>query len=204
MGKRRSGGRVGGSRTQRSLGAHRGPLWATLRLVETAQPSGGPWARARIRRRAWHSSPYEGCPRLRLMTSVRAWRTTRPGRDMTPKRTAFSRFLAHSFPKANCFIAEFRLKANVVMAHQAALAPNSPEGQPPTSQVFLQYAMDLFAFAASLPGPPDQLLRVKVPVGHPPKDFVPSSLRSLHDGGQVQRAGPAPAAAGSAAAPGWR
>ena len=78
--------------------------------ARAAQPPGGPWANARILRRAWPSSAYEGWPRLRLMTSFRAWRTTRPGRLMTPKRTAFSLLLTHSFPKANCFIAEFRLK----------------------------------------------------------------------------------------------
>ena len=68
-------------------------------------------------RRAAASTGYEGWPRLRLMTSVRAWRTTRPGREMIPKRTAFIRLLTHSPPRASRFIAEFRLKANAVMAH---------------------------------------------------------------------------------------
>ena len=40
-----------------------------------------------------------------------------PRKRDAPERTDFSRLLTHSLPKANCFIAEFRLKANAVMAH---------------------------------------------------------------------------------------
>ena len=114
--------------------ACRGRFLVAFGPVRAGQVNGGPWAKARMRRRAWHSSEYEGWPQLRLIISVRAWRTTRPGRDMTPKRTAFIRLLTHAPPRANRFIAEFRLKDSAVMAHQAALDPNCPEGSRPPAR----------------------------------------------------------------------
>ena len=53
---------------------------------------------------------------------------------MIPKRTAFRRFLFQSPPKANCFIAEFRLNASTTIAHHAALAPNLPDGNRPPAR----------------------------------------------------------------------
>ena len=99
--------------------------------------SGGAFARASILRRALTNSSYEGCPRPRRMVSPLACRTTRPARLMTPKRTAFNRLLTHSLPNTNRFTAEFRLNANTVIAHHAALAPNSPDGSlPPAKSSF--------------------------------------------------------------------
>ena len=68
-----------GSGHRPSAGARLGPVLVAFGPARAAQPPGGPWANARILRRAWPSSAYEGWPRLRLMTSFRAWRTTRPG-----------------------------------------------------------------------------------------------------------------------------
>ena len=86
---------------------------------------------ARMLCRAATNTGYEGWPWPRLIISLLACRATRPGISIIPKRTAFSRLLTHSLPKANYFIAEFKLKASTVMAHHAALAPNSPEGSRP-------------------------------------------------------------------------
>ena len=74
----------------------RARFWWPLGPQGPSQPPGGPWARARMLRRAATNTVYEGWPPLRLMISVLAWRTTRPGRLMTPKRTAFSLLLTHS------------------------------------------------------------------------------------------------------------
>ena len=107
------------------------------RVVRVDQALGGAFARATILRRALTNSSYEGCPRPRRMVSPLACRATRPARLMTPKRTAFNRLLTHSLPNTNRFTAEFRLNANTVIAHHAALAPNSPDGSlPPAKSSF--------------------------------------------------------------------
>ncbi len=73
------------------------------------------------------------------MISVLALRTTSPARVMIPARSAFRRLLTHSPPKASCFSAELRLNDNIAMGHQAAFAPNWPEGSLPARVVKLLF-----------------------------------------------------------------
>ena len=62
-----------------------------------------------------------------------------------------------------------------------------PRREPARSQVTLQDAVDLLAFTASLPVPPDRLISRKVSVGHQPGDLVPGSAGQPHHGeGQFQ------------------
>ncbi len=62
-----------------------------------------------------------------------------------------------------------------------------PRREPARSQVTLQDAVDLLAFTASLPVPPDHLISRKVSVGHQPGDLVPGSAGQPHHGeGQFQ------------------
>ena len=100
-------------------------------------------ARADILRRAQSNNSYEGWPRAKRMISLLACRTTRPGRAIRAKRTALSRLLFHSPPKASPFIAEFRLKASTPTAHHAALAPNSLDGSLPPARSFFRTASPL-------------------------------------------------------------
>src|SRR5690625_3294499 len=68
----------------------------------------------------------------------RAWRTTRPGRLIRWKRTAFIRLVSQADPRTSRFIAALRLWARIMIAHQAALAPNSPDGiRPPARSPFM-------------------------------------------------------------------
>ena len=130
------GGGWGRRGAQLPNGRRQGPVLAASGPVWAAQPTGGPWAKARILCRAWHRSGYPGWPRLRLIISFLAWRTTRPGRLITPKRTAFIRLLIHSPPRAPLH-RRVQVEGHAVTAHQAALAPNSPEGsRPPASSSF--------------------------------------------------------------------
>ena len=74
------------------------------------------------------------------------------------------------------------------MAHHAALAPNSPDGSLPAAKVALQNAMDLLAFTASLPGPPDHLVSRKSLGWSPTPNTLchPPSASSHRGEGQLQ------------------
>src|SRR5208283_1615156 len=62
----------------------------------------------------------------------------RPGRPISRKRRAFIRLVTQSLPSTNRFIAVFRLWARIIKAHQAALAPNRPDGSfPPARSLFI-------------------------------------------------------------------
>ena len=55
---------------------------------------------------------------------------------MRAKRSALRRLWDHGAPHTSRFMAELRLKASTAMAHQAALAPNRPEGSRPPAKSF--------------------------------------------------------------------
>ena len=147
----------GSSRTQRRQRARlsRFKYW---RVVRVDQAMGGAFARASILRRALTSNSYEGCPRARRMISLLACCTTRPGRQMIPKRTAFRRFLFQSPPRANCFIAEFRacpvLRYGVECQHNycppRGVGPEPARWQPPARKVILHNSMHLLALPTPL------------------------------------------------------
>ena len=123
----------------------------------------------------------------RRMISFLACRITRPGRAIRAKRTALRRLLTHCPPNTSRFIAELRLKASTAMAPPCGVGSEQPRREPARSQVTLQDAVDLLAFTASLPVPPDHLISRKVSVGHQPGDLVPGSAGQPHHGeGQFQ------------------
>src|SRR5208283_404930 len=109
-------------------------------------------------------------PAPRRMISLRAWLTTRPGRPIKWKRRAFIRFVTQPFPSTSRFIAAFRFNARIISVHQAALAPNSPDGSCPPAR------SDFIALAAPLTQPPDDLIGRVVPVGHDTEQFVNALL----------------------------
>ena len=88
----------------------------------------GPHANARMVSRARMSLAVTSAAAPKRMINRRAWRTTRPGRAIRWKRSAFIRLAAQSLPNTNCFITLLRLWVRIVRAHQAALAPNLPDG----------------------------------------------------------------------------
>ena len=116
------------------------------------------------------------------MISFLACRITRPGRAIRAKRTALRRLLTHC-PKP---LHRVRLKATP-LGPPCGVGSEQPRREPARSQVTLQDAVDLLAFTASLPVPPDRLISRKVSVGHQPGDLVPGSAGQPHHGeGQFQ------------------
>jgi hypothetical protein len=68
------------------------------------------------------------------MIYVRERLTTRPGKLINENRTDFIRLGRQLFASTSFFIIAFRFNGNVMIHHQAALAPKSAEGTfPPSS-----------------------------------------------------------------------
>ena len=83
-----------------------------------------------------------------------------------------------------------------------SVGSEQPRGEPASRQVTLQDTMGLLALTTPLPGPPDQLIPRKGPVGHHSKDLVPSPVGEPHRGeGQPPAVPPSPAEAVRSAAP---
>src|SRR5208283_364344 len=114
------------------------------------------------------------------MISLRAWLTTRPGKPISRKRSAFIRLAAQSAPSTRRFIAVFRLCARIIKAHHAALAPNRPDGSCPPARLILglyprialHHRMDFLALAAPLAPPPNHLVAGVFAVGDHAEQFV--------------------------------
>ena len=84
------------------------------------------------------STSFDGCSPTSRTTRLRACVSTRPGTLISQKRIAFLRRFTQISPNTRRFIAEFRLNGRIMICHQAALAPNNPEGSlPPARSPFM-------------------------------------------------------------------
>ena len=77
-----------------------------------------------------------GMATARRMMSLLARCTTRPGREMRAKRSALRRLWDHGAPPYQPLHGGVKVKASTAIAHQAALAPNRPEGSRPPAKSF--------------------------------------------------------------------
>ena len=77
---------------------------------------------------------------------LRACSMILPGRLIRENRMAFILFGAHDLSSTRRFIALLRLKARIMIHHQAALAPKREEGRYPPRKVLLHDRMGLFGF----------------------------------------------------------
>ena len=103
------------------------------------------------------NNSYEGWPRARRM--IASWRVASEGRSHCLETLAHPLSAQHQ---------PLHRRAQV---DRYGVGSEQPRREPARSQVTLQDAVDLLAFTASLPVPPDHLISRKVSVGHQPGDL---------------------------------